>query len=66
MVIGFDTSGKVIYNLQDSIGNCYAITSVNEYDGYLYLCGGMGYAAKYKLKWKRQPSKRIDSNEFKL
>ncbi len=37
MVIGFDATGKVVANLQDPDGGYGSITSVNEFDGKLYL-----------------------------
>lgn len=50
MVIGLDTLGAVVYNLQDSTGNYHSITSVNEYDGYLYLGSNVvGNIARYKM-----------------
>lgn len=36
-VIGVDTNGEVVHNLQDPKGNYGSITSVNEFDGLLYL-----------------------------
>jgi sugar lactone lactonase YvrE len=50
MVIGMDTLGKVVFNLQDSTQNYHSITSVNEHDGYLYIGSiEMGSVGKYKL-----------------
>lgn len=50
MVIGIDTLGKVVFNLQDSTQNYHSITSVNEHDGYLYIGSiEMGSVGKYKL-----------------
>jgi len=50
-IIGFDTLGQVVYNLQDSIPNYYSITSVNEFDGFLYLGSNvMESAGKYSIK----------------
>lgn len=37
MVVGYDTAGKVVANLQDSTGHYGSISSVNEFDGKLYL-----------------------------
>lgn len=38
MIIGLDTDGKVVANLQNSSSDSYApITTVREYDGWLYL-----------------------------
>lgn len=37
MVLGIDGNGKVVYNLQDTKGNFYPITSVQEHNGLLYL-----------------------------
>jgi sugar lactone lactonase YvrE len=51
MVIGVDTLGQVVFDLQDSTQNYHSITSVNEYEGHLYLGSNvMGTAAKYKLE----------------
>jgi sugar lactone lactonase YvrE len=51
MVIGINTLGQVVYNLQDSTQNYHTITSVNEHDGYLYLGStDMGSVGKYKLE----------------
>lgn len=51
MVIGIDTLGQVVFNLQDSTQNYHSITSVNEHDGYLYLGSiEMGTVGKYKLE----------------
>lgn len=36
-VIGVDTNGEVVHNLQGPNGNYASITSVNEFDGWLYL-----------------------------
>jgi sugar lactone lactonase YvrE len=36
-VIGVDTTGTIVYNLQDPRGGYYSITSVNEFDNKLYL-----------------------------
>jgi len=36
-VIGIDTTGRVRYNLQDSTGKVWSITSAIEADGWLYL-----------------------------
>ena len=36
-VLGLDSNGKVIYNLQDPAGGFSQITSVQEYQGQLYL-----------------------------
>ncbi len=36
-VVGVDVRGKVVYNLQDSRGECGSLASVNEFDGNLYL-----------------------------
>jgi sugar lactone lactonase YvrE len=36
-VIGVNTNGEVVHNLQDPNGNYGSITSVNEFDGWLYL-----------------------------
>jgi sugar lactone lactonase YvrE len=39
MVVGLALDGRVVANLQDSTGRYTSITSVNEYDGVLYLAG---------------------------
>jgi len=36
-VIGIDHDGQVKYNFQENAGHLSTITSVNEFDGYLYL-----------------------------
>jgi sugar lactone lactonase YvrE len=36
-VIGIDTTGRVRYNLQDSTGKVWSVTSAVEADGWLYL-----------------------------
>jgi sugar lactone lactonase YvrE len=36
-IIGLDTDGRVLHNLQDPSGSYGSITSVNEFDGKLYL-----------------------------
>ncbi len=49
MVIGLNTQGKVIHNYQDNSGKNFYITSVNEYDGHLYL-GSLEMEAVGKFK----------------
>ena len=36
-VIGLDGSGKVLHSLQDPTGSVHTVTSVNEFDGALYM-----------------------------
>ncbi|MHC4432235.1 MAG: hypothetical protein ACYTBS_10380, partial [Planctomycetota bacterium] len=43
-VIGVNTNGEVVHNLQDPQGGYGGITSVNEFDGWLYPrqhCGNL-------------------------
>jgi hypothetical protein len=37
MILGLGVNGDVKYNFQDSTGHVFTITSVNEFDGKLYL-----------------------------
>ncbi|MFT4762381.1 MAG: sugar lactone lactonase YvrE [Saprospiraceae bacterium] len=51
MVIGLDLEGEVLYNLQDSTGRISYVTSVNEFDGELWIGSlEMEAVGKYLLK----------------
>ncbi|MEM7373954.1 MAG: SMP-30/gluconolactonase/LRE family protein [Bacteroidota bacterium] len=49
MVLGFDATGNLTYNLQDPSGRLAVITSVQEFDGQLYL-GSLREPAIGRLK----------------
>lgn len=53
MVIGLDLEGNVTHNLQDSIGRIHMVTSVNEFDGVLWIGSlEMEAVGRYNLKNK--------------
>ena len=54
-IIGVDLDGKVRYSLQERTGRYAAITSVNEFDGQLYL-GSLGMTAIGRVDAPRSPT----------
>jgi hypothetical protein len=56
-IIGVDVEGNVRYNLQERTGRYAAITSVNEFDGQLYL-GSLGMTAIGRAEVPRSPAPR--------